>query len=382
MRCVVFSDDLTGAHNIGVEFAGYGFKTVAFERVPDQTDADVLIINTNSRYMPRDAAYNAVHGAAVALFATGAAPDVLVKKIDSLLRGNIGAEIDAVLDATGLDRSLVAMASPRLNRTTIGGYQLYNGVPITKMNRLDPISTVESAHVPQNIQSQSKRAVHHVPLNSYNNSYKRPGHYVADAATTQHLNDVVVKAYKGGVRCFAGTYGLGNALCRVLSKTVAPVLVVVGSLSGVSQGQARALAQRTDCAYLPFSPQADSWKALGDALGLAASLGENPVVHITGALNVSDSLYAKLQETFEPVMGQFGGFIGTGGTTAQLILNLLDAEGVAIAPVELFPGTPAARLIGGAHDGKPFLAKPGAQGDENSLDIMLQVAQSMQRIHE
>ncbi len=379
MRCAVFSDDLTGAHNIGVEFAQYGYRTRITQRSVVLPDVDVLIVNTDTRYQPPSVAHSAVQDGVRALLEGGAAPDVFVKKIDSLLRGNIGAEIDALLDATAQERCLIAVASPRLGRTTIGGHQLNHGVPVVQVAELDPTSSVKTAHIPTVLGEQSERVTVTVPLHTDAQNYTAPGHYVADAATVHDLRHAVEQAYAAGVRCFAGTYGLGDAICRVLAPRVAPVLVVVGSLSSTAQAQARSLGQRSDCACVTFNPSDDDWTVFLTRLDMAAKTGKHTLVHFTGEFTPTAQQQQQLGAAFQSMLAQFGGFIATGGATAQMLLQLLDATLLDVLPIELFPGTPAAVLRDGAHAGKPFLAKPGAQGDENALDILLQYAQTMQR---
>lgn len=52
------------------------------------------------------------------------------KKIDSTLRGNLGAEIKAVADVFKPDIVIIAPAYPANQRITIGGYHLLEGKPI------------------------------------------------------------------------------------------------------------------------------------------------------------------------------------------------------------------------------------------------------------
>lgn len=48
--------------------------------------------------------------------------NVYIKKIDSTLRGNLGAEIKAVDDVFNPDIVIIAPAYPANQRVTIGGY--------------------------------------------------------------------------------------------------------------------------------------------------------------------------------------------------------------------------------------------------------------------
>lgn len=373
MRCVVFSDDLTGANNIGVEFARAGLRTRAFQHVPAHAQADVVLINTDSRYLPSDEAAARV---AVGVRQLPAGEDRLwVKKIDSLLRGNIGAEIEALMDATGQARCLVVAASPKIGRTTIGGYQLHEGVPIKQVPQLDPTGLGTHDHIPTLLRSQCRRAVQ-LCAHSDAWTFDQEGLTVADVATQSDLNDIVRVAHAGGVRCFAGTYGLGEALSRVMARDVRPVLVLVGSLSQTSAAQVQHLAPMPDLMLIEARSDPEAVYAQVREVIAAKS---HPVIHTRRFQ--TDDLDSFLRAALTSVVDHVGGFVATGGTTAQLLLDMLGGDGLALEPAELFPGTPAARIIGGAHAGQPFLVKPGAQGDDAALRTMLNQAITMQRIH-
>ena len=71
--------------------------------------ADVLVINTESRAFDAATAAQAV---TEALTPWRQADLLIYKKIDSTFRGNIGAEIEAALRASGKRLALVAAAIP------------------------------------------------------------------------------------------------------------------------------------------------------------------------------------------------------------------------------------------------------------------------------
>ena len=63
----------------------------------------------------------------------------------------IGSELAAVLDATGASRLFFAPAYPKLNRTTVNGVQLVDGVPVAETvyakDPLDPVAESSLADV-------------------------------------------------------------------------------------------------------------------------------------------------------------------------------------------------------------------------------------------
>ena len=55
------------------------------------------------------------------------------KRIDSTLRGNIGKEIEGILEAVPKDwKAVVVPAGPRAGRICVGGYVLVEGIPLEK----------------------------------------------------------------------------------------------------------------------------------------------------------------------------------------------------------------------------------------------------------
>ena len=162
MRIAVLADDLSGAMNIGVEFASAGLATqVSYGGAA--AEAEVWILNSETRSHDAATASQLSPSAAAQLVAWG--PDLYVKKIDSLLRGHIGPEIDALMAASGQTRCLLIAAAPRLNRITVGGYCLVDGELLDQARqRVDPSSQVQGASVPEIIRRQTSQAVTHLDM--------------------------------------------------------------------------------------------------------------------------------------------------------------------------------------------------------------------------
>ena len=90
---VVVADDFTGAAEICGIALRYGLK-VKLNTVVEQGDAagtDVLVVATDTRSMPRAAAV--AHMANITAAVAKLKPALFYKKIDSVLRGHVTAEI-------------------------------------------------------------------------------------------------------------------------------------------------------------------------------------------------------------------------------------------------------------------------------------------------
>ena len=87
-------------------------------RLPEYCrDVDVVSVDTDSRGMTARDAYREAHRATGSLVTAGC--DTIYKSVDSTLRGNLGAEINGCLDASGIECAVVAEAFTRLRRNRI-----------------------------------------------------------------------------------------------------------------------------------------------------------------------------------------------------------------------------------------------------------------------
>lgn len=124
--CIV-ADDLSGAADCAAAFAGaFGPVSVTFGGVPP--GARNLAMDTDSRAMDQDGATAAVVHAFARIPRGGDAAPLVYKKIDSTLRGHVGAELRAALDAAPHFAGVVIAPSfPEQDRTLRGGKLFLHG---------------------------------------------------------------------------------------------------------------------------------------------------------------------------------------------------------------------------------------------------------------
>lgn len=329
----VIADDLTGAGDTGVQFARAGLRTRALIgawSVHAVQGADVVVINTESRALEPEEAYERIARTAAELRAAGAIP--IYKKIDSTMRGRVGAELDALLDMFGLDMAIVSPAFPDNGRTLIGGYLLVSGQPVarTAIGR-DPVAPVRESHVPTLLASQTRRSVRHIGLQVVEAGAERlctalgaarqPGGSVVviDAVSDGDLEVIVEAASmlengsfvthagsvangrKGGV-VLVGSAGLARPLARRLRAGLRRhlgtsrearriVLVVVGSVNPVSREQLAWLTSQQDTLVVHLDVNAalqggDAWQqakhSVRQVVGRAATEGRVLVLTTRG----------------------------------------------------------------------------------------------------
>ena len=110
----VIADDLTGANDTGVQFSKQGYSTQVailsdtqsqhLASTLSQEALDVLVIDTETRDADAAAARARIRAVLASLYLQPG--DIVYKKIDSTLRGQIGVELDECL-------RLLRKASPR-----------------------------------------------------------------------------------------------------------------------------------------------------------------------------------------------------------------------------------------------------------------------------
>lgn len=130
-RAVIIADDLTGANVTGALLKKNGYRFATFRRGADigpevLADYDAVAVSTDSRGTAPEAAYAVVAETARAFPLPAGC--FYQKRIDSTLRGNIGAEIDGLLDTLGGKAvACVCAAYPDVDKRVAGDYLLIEG---------------------------------------------------------------------------------------------------------------------------------------------------------------------------------------------------------------------------------------------------------------
>jgi len=127
---LVLADDFTGAAEIAGIAARTGFETILtlqpFSPIAERRA--IRVIDTNTRALPDAEA--AARLAEICSRFPSPRPAALYKKIDSVLRGPVASEVEAVLDALDLRAAVVVPANPTRGRTIRKGRYYIDGVPL------------------------------------------------------------------------------------------------------------------------------------------------------------------------------------------------------------------------------------------------------------
>ena len=395
-RVAIIADDLSGAADCGMAFRRYGLDTAVFVSadLADSGAADVVAVDTDSRSMDPAAASRAV---TVAVRRLGT-PEVVYKKVDSTLRGNLAVEVATALLATHTSFAVVAPAFPSTGRTTRDGRQYVAGRPVEETAIWRDAGLGGRADLPTLLATVGLRA-QVVPLSTV-----RAGlcdclarladdgvdAAVCDAETDDDLAAVAAATAQLGRRVlWTGSAGLAYHVPGALkfapdagandrvSGTSGPVVTVVGSASEVAQrqaarvvGQAGVIAVRLQSRALASSGRDAEVERAGRALAAALAEGQDVVLTLEPAVLPRQSSVAReaavaLGAVVQPYSSQFGGLVLTGGDTARAVLLALGSPGVRLE-VEVGPGVSRGRLLGAL--AVPVITKAGAFGDAQTLN--------------
>ncbi|HNW86285.1 MAG TPA: four-carbon acid sugar kinase family protein [Candidatus Limiplasma sp.] len=120
MQLLIIADDFTGALDVSVQFARYDvrLKVITSSAMDNnlftQQDIDVLVIDTETRHQAPEKAAAVVTQIICTAKEHGITYCYL--KVDSGLRGNVGATLSAALEASGEKFLAFAPAYPEMQR--------------------------------------------------------------------------------------------------------------------------------------------------------------------------------------------------------------------------------------------------------------------------
>ena len=392
----IVADDLTGALDAAAPFAALGLKTrvmldIDWVASTAGSNSQVLSLTSESRHLSRHAADEHVWNATRAALAH--APRVLVKKIDSTLRGDVGVEILAGLRASGLRHALIAPAVPRHGRSMRAGEVFINGVPL-RQTRIgsDALSPPPSAPLPQVLSAASKDIiVHEWPRGAPFALSVEPGihAYLADCEIETDLDAIAQFALSHCDEVLpVGASGLAAAIARQLTQKLSsvvffprpsisqkahkPILFVIGSRTKVSAEQtARLCAAGAEELIMPLSESTREEDWLPDR---NVSRSPQPAALIIRPELFSESspiTSSEVAQTLGRMAAslvrrlQLNAIVMVGGDTA---FETFQALGIHVASVtgEIMPGIATGKMRVGGRS-VIFITKAGGFGKANAL---------------
>lgn len=438
----VVADDYTGTASAGVLVARSGAKTGLFfdsqavQSFLGAEQLDAIYVSSNSRSLKSEAAYEEVEGTTNALKEMNIT--YFSKKIDTTLRGGIGVEIDAMLDALGKDMiAVMVTAMPQSKRICVGGYSIIDGVILTETPVANDVKTpVKKSFVPDLIKSQTKRKVELITLNTVLAGEKSLKEkmtevvengceiLIVDAITLEHIDRIAKVCVELEWKILAvdpGAFTMKLAYQRGITQEEKPnlpenieaeqnktVLAMIGSANPATKAQVETLCKESvDNIVVKVSPKAlveggeTAKKEIEQAVCTITSLlrrEEKPrtilaetALHMVMDLKEEDKKHnykegmaselinkglAQITKKVLEIAGkeQIAGLFLTGGDTMESVCREIEVDCIQ-AIDNIVAQIDVGRIIG-RYDGMPIVAKGGFCGDK---DIGIQIVDRLLR---
>jgi len=416
-KYIVIADDLTGSNATCSLFKKIGLRAASILKLQGDInyDVDVISYSTASRGLDKEEAYKKVSEAIKIL----KNKDVLVynKRIDSTLRGNIGTEINAMLDNLEDDRIAVVIPSyPDSGRIVVNKTMLVNGVLLENSDAgKDPKTPIKTSCVESLIQKGIKYSSTYFTLSDIEQPIEEIVKKIQEAIKKSRVlvfdavnNEDIIKISKAIIHSdiniitvdpgpFTLYYSKELQKKNHLEKKI---LMVIGSVTATTKKQIEYILQEEDIflvkmkvedffeketclkeierviAYIKkgiasydlflvtTSPIGDEKKA--DLQKLAENLN-------TTVEEISKIIANTLTETVVKILKEtekFEGVYSSGGDITIALLEKLKAIGVEIRE-EVIPLAAYGRIIGGDFPNLKLVSKGGMVGDEKTIKLCL-----------
>jgi len=416
-KYIVIADDLTGSNATCSLFKKIGLRAASILKLQGDInyDVDVISYSTASRGLDKEEAYNKVSEAIKIL----KSKDVLVynKRIDSTLRGNIGTEINAMLDNLEDDRiAVVVPAYPDSGRIVVNKTMLVNGVLLENSDAgKDPKTPIKTSCVESLVQKDIKYSSTYFTLSDIAQPIEEIAKKIQEAIKKSRVlifdavnNEDIIKISKAIIHSdiniitvdpgpFTLYYSKELQKKNHLEKKI---LMVIGSVTATTKKQIEYILQEEDiflvkmkvedffeketclkeiervisfikkgiASYDLFlvttSPIGDEKKA--DLQKLAENLN-------TTVEEISKIIANTLTETVVKILKEtekFEGVYSSGGDITIALLEKLKAIGVEIRE-EVIPLAAYGRIIGGDFPNLKLVSKGGMVGDEKTIKLCL-----------
>lgn len=223
VKLVIIADDLTGALDTGVQFSKKNMSTIVttdlnFNFADICKEADVVVIDTESRHIPADEAKERVKS--VLSKFNKEEIKFFYKKTDSTLRGNIGSEVEGFMEGLDINEVSFIPAFPSGKRTVKDGILYVNNVKLAETQfAMDILNPVTDSFIPDIINKQSNI---NVKLKDINEEFSSQGDkekhiYIFDSENMEDMENIGKVLYsKNKLNYTIGNAGFAEILTRYI----------------------------------------------------------------------------------------------------------------------------------------------------------------------
>ena len=425
MIIAVIADDFTGANDNGALLAAKGFSSatclgLTHWNPKEFTQCDAVCLNAESRLLHREDAYKAVYDAVTEF--NKEKPALVSKRIDSTLRGNVGAELEAAIkamdDTHGHSQTLAVLVAsyPHSGRICVGGYQIVHGVPLERSPiAKDAATPVHHTAVLKIIADQTSLPCGFVSLEKVLAGPAAVRETI-EAARAQGCRAVVCDAVSDDdiaviaqsladapyplVSLDPGPFTSELAAARIEAHRAEfenRIFLTVGSTSELTRVQLETLRLAHPCHIVSMDvrkvlageaeSQAECRRVLeavfaapeeAKVLGVCTAASKEDVFsmqEMSQTLGIAPSEISRrinmalahvAQEALKNENLRIGGLYTSGGEVTVSVMRTLKAGGFSVR-IMVLPLAVYGHIIGGEHPDLPMITKGGFVGDKDSL---------------
>ena len=248
LKLLVLADDFTGALDTGVQFSSQGIQTMVttdkaidFTKIAD--NVEVLVIDTESRYLSFDDSYETIQK--IVKHAKSAGISRYYKKIDSALRGNVSSEIKALLDAFPEENLALVPAYPAIQRVVRNGKLFIDNVLVSEsIFAKDPYEPVIESDIAKRLNLEAGIELSLSGSKDFPIFDKQL--ILFDSETDEDLRDIAAYLHQNNkLQIAIGCAGFAKYLVKQLfseeevqiPQLTAPLVVICGSVNHITRRQ-------------------------------------------------------------------------------------------------------------------------------------------------
>jgi uncharacterized protein YgbK (DUF1537 family) len=312
------------------------------------------------------------------------------KKMDSTLLGNVGAEIDAILDNSTGGFAVVAPAFPKMGRRLVEGQLMLGDRSLPTGRHLPTLLAQQSAHKVRHLNRGCVQRGADMLAAAMRSEYRSGNDVLAiDAISDSDLASVAeaamslspqalmvgsagLAAHVAGV--LSGQFGRPGSMAGQIASSMQPsrrpetrsrrhsctesVILFVGSTNPVTEAQLEQLIETGNVDLVHVGPG-----ALAQAT-LSMNRNRHLVVQVPFESEGETRYLVSLLDLLKRHRPR--AVVLTGGDTAQLVCELSTTAAIQLER-EIVMGIPRGRFAGGVFDGLPGATKAGGFGNEAAL---------------
>lgn len=395
---LIVADDFTGANDTGVQLVNHGIDVnVNFDvtSIDSDDNKSSCVLDTETRNSSTEEATNNMKSMMSKVNLDSF--DIVLKKVDSTLRGNISAEIKTLAEFYDPDLVVFAPALPSLGRTIKNEILYVNKIRAldTEIGK-DPLKPIDNDNISDILKRAflGKKNRHYSIKDIRKDNFKIDGNYKYlsfDSENSMDLQKIIKEVKRANKKVlWVGSAGLMSSILMQYEKTL-PAVGLIGSVSDVTRRQLHFAEENgVNLISIPIYDvyEKDSYASYLNEARELLQKGKDVVVMSSASYDrselnrtikklekydLSKESIGKVTQTilagicrrlvlYEKISGVFV----TGGDTAKGLLDVGKAGGVQVID-EIEPGIPMLKIRSGDLNGLNIVTKAGAFGNDELI---------------